>query len=349
MAREVSFQPRFERMEISMETTLAIVVLIIVIALLGALVYFYVRASGPGALRDWFVAPAALRQTFGNLVATGDRTSPRSPQDSVDAADTTPITTGQESQGAVTMAWDETALATLRDDFERDLHQTRERQGEIDSRLQRVDMALSEIRTVPDDLTNMVRRRDRRTKRQLDQLRHELEGVRRGATAAGARRDEAYADLYSHLARVEASLSTVINPMLLPGEPLQVPDEFVADTLEWENWDDVGEHAYAFGMSFNQSRLVLEPELAHEIERFIATLRQALTGKVYPTVRRSEPTRAQLAAMRTGLESIVDALTPVRRHLEMAWYEMDRPTLPPEDAEPDADEDDEDQHVSTSM
>ena len=326
-----------------METTLAIIVLIIVILLLGALVYFYVRASGPGALRSWFVAPASIRQTFGSLIDSrkGDATRPPN-EHPVESDDTAPLATGQESVGTVTFAYDETALANLRDELEQDLNQTRERQHEIDRRLQRVDMALNEMRTVPDDLTNMMRMRDRRTRRQLDQLRHELEGVRRGATASGARRDEAYADLYNHLAQIEASLSTVINPMLLPGEPLQVPDEFVPETFEWENWDDVGEHAYAFGMSFNQSRLMLEPDMAREIETFLATLRQALTGKIYPTVRRSDPTRAQLAQMRTGLEAIVQELGPVRRRLEAVWYEMDRPSPPNgDDADDEDDSDDE--------
>lgn len=323
-----------------METMLAIIVLVIVILLLGALVYFYVRASGPGALRAWFVAPASLRQTFGSLLVSDRDTSSRD-NHAPRAGDATNLSSGagNESTGTVTLAYDETALTTLREELERDLNQTRERQLEIDHRLQRVDIALNEMRTVPDDLTNMMRLRDRRTRRQLDQLRHELEGVRRGATASGARRDEAYADLYNHLAQIEASLSTVINPMLLPGEPLEVPEEFVPETFEWENWDDVGEHAYAFGMSFNRSRLVLEPDMAREIEQFLVVLRQALTGKVYPTVRRENPTRAQLVQMRTGLESIVEALAPVRRRLEAVWYEMDRPSPSKRD---DVDADDED-------
>lgn len=72
----------------------------------------------------------------------------------------------------------------------------------------------------------------------------------------------------------------------------------------------------------------------------MATLRQALTGKVYPTVRKSEPTRAQLALMRTGLEAIVEGLAPVRRQLEVAWYHMDHPT--PRDIDEDAHEESDD-------
>lgn len=320
-----------------METMLAIIVLIVILLLLAGFVYAYVRTSGPGALRAWFVAPASLRQTLSLLVsgrdAAADTPGARSGESSR-------LATGRESAGSVTLAFDETALESMRDELQRDLKATRERQQELDQRLQRLDLALGEMRSVPDDFTRMIRLRERRSRRQLEQLRFEIEGVRRGATAAGARRDEAYADLYEHLARVEAALATVINPMLLPGEPLQVPDEFGPETLEWENWDDVGEHAYAFGMSFNQARLVLDPTLARDIEQFLATLRQALTGKVYPTVRKSEPTRAQLALMRTGLEAIVEGLAPVRRQLEVAWYHMDHPT--PRDIDEDAHEESDD-------
>ena len=319
-----------------METALAIVVLVIVLAVLGWLVYAWLKASGPGAVRSWFVAPASLRQTFGGMLVSARDTSTHARHDA--AGDTAPLVEERERTSSVTLAYDETALETMRDELERDLATTRERQEDIDRRLQRLDLALGEMRSVPDELGGMMRLRDRRTRRQLEQFRVELEGVRRSATAAGARRDEAYADLYGHLARIEASLATVINPMLLPGEPLQVPDEFVPETLEWDNWDDVGEHAYAFGMAFNQNRLVLEPKLAGDIEQFLATLRQALTGKVYPTVRRPEPTRSQLALMRTGLEAIVEALAPVRRQLEAAWTAMDRPTLA--DDEDDAVDDD---------
>jgi hypothetical protein len=320
-----------------METTLAIVVLILILLVLAGLVYAYVRSSGPGAIRALFIAPATLRQTFGSmLVSARDTTGRRGSGTSEEIA---PGRSERALAGSVTLAYDETALATMRSELESALHQTRERQHELAERLQRLDVAVSEMRSVPDELTGMMRLRERRTRRHLAQLRYELEGVRRNGTAAGARRDEAYAELYGYLAQIEASLATVINPMQLPGEPLQVPDEFVPETLEWDNWDDVGEHAYAFGMAFNRSRMVLEPALAQEIELFLTTLRQALTGKVYPTVRRGDPTRAQLALMRTGLESIVEAVGPIRRRLEAAWHQMDRPTLDhgdDEDAEPEA-------------
>ncbi len=326
-----------------METVLAIVVLLIVLLLLAGLAYAWARASGPGAMRAWLVAPASLREGLGNLlVSPRDTSAKETIDDGVRDADWREAT-DPESHNTVTLAYDETALATLRGDLERDLSSTREHQQALDQHLRRLDLALTEMRGVPDELTKVMRTRERQMRRRLDQLRYEVEGVRRGATAAGARRDEAYAELYTHLAQIEASLATAINPMLLPGEPLQVPEEFAPESLEAESWDDVGEHAFAFGMTFNQTRLVLDPALAVDIERFLATLRQGLTGKVYPTVRRTEPTRTQLALMRSSLEGIVEALVPVRRRIEAAWHEMDRPPLPSDDDDtPDDDDDDED-------
>jgi hypothetical protein len=324
-----------------METVLAIVVLLIILALLAGLAVVWARASGPGAMRAWLVAPTSLREGLGNLLVSARDTTAKDADGGVQDADWREAG-APDPRGTVTLAYDETALATLRDDLERDLTSTREHQQALDQHLRRLDLALTEMRGVPDELTKVMRTRERQMRRRLDQLRYEVEGVRRGATASGARRDEAYADLYTHLARIEASLATAINPMLLPGEPLQVPEEFAPETLDAENWDDVGEHAYAFGMTFNQARLVLDPALAADIERFLATLRQGLTGKVYPTVRRPEPSRAQLALMRSALEGIVEALVPVRRQIETAWHRMDRPTLPDDGDEPEATEDDED-------
>jgi hypothetical protein len=323
-----------------METVLAIVVLIVILLVLAGLIYIWVRASGPGAARAWLVAPASLRQTVGSLLGGARDTEPPARRADRAVEETGPMVLEREPPPSVTLAYDETALATLRDDLERRLAEGAERQQELDRRLQRIDTVLTELRAAPDELGGMLRQRDRRVRRQVEQLRYELEGVRRGSTATGARLDEAVAELYTHLAQIEASLATAINPMLLPGEPLQVPEEFVPETLESETWDEVGEHAYAFGMAFNRTRLVLDPPLARDIEQFLATLRQALTGKVYPTVRRAEPSRAQLALMRTGLEGIVETLAPVRRQIEATWRQLDRPVPPDDDVDEDGDPDD---------
>lgn len=325
-----------------MEMTLAILVLTIVIVAFIGLGWLYVRSTGGGAWRSWFVAPASLRHTVGSLMGESGTSAPDRTAETATmtgANDTTPIRNGQRDSGSVTLAYDDTALATLENDLRGDLDDARERQEAVDSRLQRIEATMGDIRTIPDDLGNMMRLRDRRTRRQLEQLRNELEGVRRSATAAGARRDEAYVELYGHLAQIEGAMGSAFDPMFLPGEPLTLPDELSPVTLDVENWDEVGEHALAFGKAFNQNRLVLDQDIAAEIESFLAILRQAMMTAVYPTVRRGAPTRAQVAHMRNGLESIIEALAPVRRRLEATYHGTESAAL--EDYEVERDLEDE--------
>src|SRR5699024_9429411 len=122
--------------------------------------------------------------------------------------------------------------------------------------------------------------------------------------------------LYGTLAQMEAALASVINPLLLPGEPLRVPDDLFDDTLEWQNWSEVGERAYSFGDVFNRDRIVLDPALADQIEHFLSTFREALTGVVSPVVQNSSRTSADLARLQEGLRTIVTALPPLRREIE---------------------------------
>jgi hypothetical protein len=100
-----------------------------------------------------------------------------------------------------------------------------------------------------------------------------------------------------------------------------VPAELPVEALDWSNWSDVGERAYAFGNVFNENRLVLEGRTGDEIAAFISILRQGLTGKVYPAVRNGNPSADQIAQLRAGSQTIVDALPSVRRRIEDAYRE----------------------------
>jgi predicted HAD superfamily phosphohydrolase YqeG len=81
---------------------------------------------------------------------------------------------------------------------------------------------------------------------------------------------------------------------------------------------------------------VLEPALADQIERFIATFRQALTDTVSPVVQNPSRTSAQVAQMRQGLTTIIAALPPLRREIESAYREISA-------GRPRDDDDDEDE------
>jgi hypothetical protein len=109
--------------------------------------------------------------------------------------------------------------------------------------------------------------------------------------------------------------------MLLPGEPISVPENLYEDTLVWDNWGDVADRAYAFGEQFSQHRFLLEPALADRVERFICEFREALTSTVYPIVQDDSATAQQRNDMRAGILSVIEGITPLRREFEHTWIQ----------------------------
>lgn len=130
----------------------------------------------------------------------------------------------------------------------------------------------------------------------------------------GERRAEAAAELYARLARLEAAVAAVTNPILLPGEPYAPPPEFLADALAWENWKDVGERAFAFADQVNTQRLLLGTPVRDELAAFVTELRGVLTRSVYPNLR-PDATPEQLAALRAALDRIAEEVPRVRESL----------------------------------
>jgi len=130
----------------------------------------------------------------------------------------------------------------------------------------------------------------------------------------GERRAEAAAELYGRLARLEAAVAAVTNPILLPGEPYAPPAEFLPDALAWENWKDVGERAFAFADQFNTQRLLLGAPARDEVAAFVTELRGVLTSSVYPNLR-PDAGDAQLAALRSALDRLAARLPQVRERL----------------------------------
>jgi len=143
------------------------------------------------------------------------------------------------------------------------------------------------------------------------------------------RRAEALAEIYRRLARLEWAVTAVVQPIQLPGEPFTLPEKFLPETLKWETWKEVGEQAFAFADYFNQQRVLLEPPVAVALAALIATVRDVLTGAIYPNLQPT-PTSDQLAALRAGLEQLGQALTDGRSCLDAQY----RAQLAPE---PEAD------------
>jgi hypothetical protein len=141
-----------------------------------------------------------------------------------------------------------------------------------------------------------------------------------GSSRSGARRRDVSADLYARLARLEAALAAVTNPILLPGEAYSPPAEFLPEALVWENWNEIGERAFSLADAYSAQRLHLSDETRGEIEVFVTTLRTLLTRSVYPNLQ-PEPDAAQQAALRSALEEIAAEFPKVRQKLEWEYRE----------------------------
>ena len=200
-----------------------------------------------------------------------------------------------------------------------------ERQGDL--LVARLDGLSRDTATAREEAVARQAAAEARQEAALERLRAHLVTALAAHDAATAARDarlarlplaerqaDAAAELYARLARLEAAVAAVTNPILLPGEPYVPPAEFLAEALAWENWKDVGERAFAFADHFNTQRLHLSEPTRNEVAAFVTTLRGLLTRSVYPNLR-PDPTPAQLQALRAALDQLAAALPPVRDRL----------------------------------
>lgn len=294
-----------------------VVVIVLLAALVGYVLYLYMKEAGPGSAVLWAAGSRLLRATPGTSRAASPASQAVQAPVAVDEAEMIeavaaprPLAAGQEQALVV----DEAAVRELKEEFQRELRTAVGRSREFDARLTRIEQTSGEI-----DITRELAGVKESHRVEIERLQVTMETIRKTSGAHGERQGQALSDLYGHLARVESALAAVINPMLLPGEPLTMPAELPAEALVWASWSDVGERAYAFGNVFNENRLVLDATTGDEIANFVSTLRQGLTGRVYPAVRNGNPSADQLAQLRDGLQTIVDALPAVRRRIEAAY------------------------------
>ncbi|MGC4192084.1 MAG: hypothetical protein QM589_13105 [Thermomicrobiales bacterium] len=327
-----------------MDTVLVVLVLIVVLALLVGIGYFFVREAGQENVQAWLTTPRQLKQSVSAFVArpAPSTISGHDPGVKVDPALARPggasgrVVSGPKQEPVLPYALDGAALRDLRDEFRDELRQTATIARDFDIRLTRMESAISDVRRMPDEVGRSLREQESQRQREFDRLQQEIGTMRLTLGRWGERRGEALADVYGNLAKVEVALAAVVNPMLLPGETLVLPSEFTAEVLQWSAWGEVGERAFAFGNAFNQSRYVLDEGLAVQIETFIMTLRQGLTRDVFPAVRDGNPTDAQVAQMRAGLAEVIAELPAVRRTIEVSYREIGMPSgakdAPHEDA-----------------
>jgi hypothetical protein len=176
-----------------------------------------------------------------------------------------------------------------------------------------------ELRRARSDRAHQAETEDARRDAAMERLRADLlAALTRAAGDAGSRpgsrRPDVCADLYARLARLEAALAAVTNPILLPGEAYVPPAEFLPEALIWENWNEVGERAFSLAEAYSSQRLYLSEETRDDIELFVTTL----TRSVYPNLQ-LEPDAAQQAALRSALEEIAGEIPKVRQNLEREY------------------------------
>jgi hypothetical protein len=194
---------------------------------------------------------------------------------------------------------------------------------------QQGDELRADIHRLAADVTARGALDDARRDGAIERLRGDLLAVLSASAVdqtAGARtrQAEACADLYARLARLEASFAAVTNPILLPGEPYQPPGDFPPQALVWENWNEVGERAFALAEAYSAQRILLASETQAELGRFVATLRTTLTRSIYPNLQPDAGT-AQRAALRSALDEVAREIPQARDVLERA-YRNDEPT-----------------------
>lgn len=182
-----------------------------------------------------------------------------------------------------------------------------------------------ELRQVRSDLAHQAESEDARRDVAMERLRADLlaalsRAAADGGSRPGSRRPDVSSDLYARLARLEAALAAVTNPILLPGETYAPPVEFLPEALVWENWNEVGERAFSLAEAYSSQRLHLSEETRDDIELFVTTLRTLLTRSVYPNLQ-LEPDATQQAALRSALEEIAGEIPKVRQKLEREYRE----------------------------
>jgi hypothetical protein len=182
-----------------------------------------------------------------------------------------------------------------------------------------------ELRRARTDRAHQAETEDARRDAAMERLRADLlaaltRAAGDGGARPGSRRPDVSADLYARLARLEAALAAVTNPILLPGEAYVPPAEFLPEALIWENWNEVGERAFSLAEAYSSQRLHLSDETRDDIELFVTTLRTLLTRSVYPNLQ-LEPDTAQQAALRSALEEIAGEIPKARQKLEREYRE----------------------------
>jgi len=192
---------------------------------------------------------------------------------------------------------------------------------ELTQNIDRHEAAISALlRQSMTDLAQRAAADDARSEAAVERLRGDVLAALASPkpNADRTRRKDVCAELYATLARFEAALSAVSNPVLLPGEAYAIPDALPASALIWENWNDVGERVFVLADTFNAQRLHLSPQAREDLGQFLTKLRTLLTGTIYPNLQ-ADVGSSQDLALRNALHEIARGLRDARESLEREY------------------------------
>ncbi|MCO5214980.1 MAG: hypothetical protein M9953_03065 [Thermomicrobiales bacterium] len=279
-----------------MDTFVVILVLIVLLVLLGGTAWFFTREAGPGSGMAWLTGNRQFRSVFPSANASMPFSSRTS-----------------------AIMVDESHLHQLASDLREEIERATQLNLAMEARLSALETDFGSTKQLPAFVDARVQSAEQETRDRIAKIRRDLNASRVSDSPYSVRRNDAVSDLYQKLAQLDVAIGAVVNPMLLPGEQVSVPESLYDDTLIWDNWGDVADRAYAFGESFSQSRYLLDPELALRVETFIATFRTNLTTTVYPVVQDEHRSSQQRQQMRIGIVTVVDEIRPLRREFEQTW------------------------------
>lgn len=223
------------------------------------------------------------------------------------------------------------ALRGVYDDYRAQLTDLQDRRTELEAMLSEIRANERASQRERDLVLEQIRRSGEQLDARVESLREqELATLQAGSAtpqlAAVAsedspelfvRRADILGELYDRLARVEFSIVSLTNPILLPGESFRVPTDLAPELLRWDNWREVGETAFALGEYFNQHRIHLDQTTARAVEACIATVRSTLTQDIYPSLS-EQPDADQERRIRESLAALT-IIPRLRRYLEAQY------------------------------
>lgn len=311
--------PRF------VDTLIIVVVVLLVVVVSGgaAIAALGMGSWTPSSLPGWI----AGRREDGHLAA-GSQTAQLATNPMTTVRPVTPAVAPSEHPEPITdTTWHEEWRAARTDDQER-LRYAGEQISRLTARLDQTDRELAAIRdAIMARLSAAAANQSADGERLRADVVAALTGRAHDSTRqrVGERRLDVTADLYARLARFEAAVAAVTNPVLLPGEPYEPPAEFLAESLVWENWKDVGDRAFALADGYNADRVYLSATTSAELGTFIGTLRGLLTDAIYPNLQ-GRVTAEQTRLLRQALGQLATDVPRLRGCLEADLRHDDSPS-----------------------